>query len=73
MPTRMNSHGRPEIRRGEAEARAAARAERSHQDQLALLDKRFGKGKGAERERTRLASLIEKEGQTKKKGKKEAS
>ena len=45
-----------EQKRAEAEARAAARAQRSPQAQIALLDKRLGKGVGAARERARLMS-----------------
>lgn len=39
----------------EADQRAEDRASRSNEEQIALLDKRLGKGKGAVRERKRLA------------------
>jgi hypothetical protein len=45
----------------EAEANRQARANRSASDQLAVLDKRLGKGKGAERERARLNKQITEE------------
>ena len=41
------------------EENAQARAQRSPAQQLAVLDKRLGKGKGAVRERARLAAQIE--------------
>lgn len=50
---------RKEIRRKEAQERAEVRAQRSPQEQLAILDKRLGKGQGAQRERARLQSIIE--------------
>ena len=37
---------------------AAARAKRSPQEQINVLDKRLGKGVGATKERARLASKI---------------
>ena len=40
--------------REEAAERASARAERSNKQQLALLDKRLGEGRGAKKERARL-------------------
>jgi hypothetical protein len=48
-----------EIRQQEAQERAEVRASRSPEEQLAVLDKRLGKGKGAQRERARLQALIE--------------
>jgi hypothetical protein len=42
------------VKRQQAEKRQEARDDRSAQEQLALLDMRFGKGKGAVRERARL-------------------
>ena len=36
------------------------RAKRTDQEQLKRLDKMFGKGKGAKKERTRLAARIKK-------------
>ena len=38
------------------------RAKRSDEEQLALLDHRFGKGAGGKRERARLARRIAKQG-----------
>ena len=43
-----------DMRRKEAEARTAERGNRSDKQQIAKLDKMFGKGKGAQRERARL-------------------
>ena len=43
----------------EAEARASARAKRSHTEQLSLLDSRLGVGLGATKERARIKDLIE--------------
>ena len=37
---------------------AEARASRSHEEQITLLDQRFGEGLGATRERARLAQQI---------------
>ena len=42
-------------RRKRAEALAEERAKRSPEQQLARLDKMFGKGKGAAKERAKLA------------------
>lgn len=39
--------------------RVKARAKRSPSQQLAMLDQRLGKGKGAKRERARLLAQIE--------------
>ena len=43
------------LKREEAEARNKDRAKRTNAQQIAKLDKMFGKGKGAKRERERLA------------------
>lgn len=48
-----------DARRASALALAADRAKRSPQDQLARLDSMFGKGKGASKERARLAAQVE--------------
>jgi hypothetical protein len=48
-----------EQRRARAEERKDARANRTPQEQLALLDQKLGKDKGASRERARLHSQIE--------------
>ena len=48
-----------EIRRQQAEERAEQRQKRSAQDQIDLLDAKFGPGVGAARERARLARTIE--------------
>ena len=45
-------------RREQALARQAERALRSPAEQLKLLDKRFGRGKGCERERRRLENTL---------------
>jgi hypothetical protein len=42
-----------------AQRRLSDRAQRSPEQQLALLDQRLGEGVGAKRERARLQSLIE--------------
>lgn len=44
----------------EATIRTTARAERTPQQQLAKLDKKLGKGVGAERERAKLQKIISK-------------
>lgn len=46
---------RQKARRGKVHARAAKRSERTPEQQLKELDRRLGKGKGATRERARLA------------------
>jgi hypothetical protein len=46
-------------KQGEAQERQAARKERSDQEQLALLDSRFGVGMGAQKERARLQARIQ--------------
>lgn len=38
--------------------RAAARAERTPKEQIAVLDQRLGVGQGAKRERARLSALV---------------
>jgi len=53
-----NSKQRREKRQDEAHARQMDRETRTPKQQLALLDKRLGKGVGAKRERERLALLI---------------
>jgi hypothetical protein len=55
MEERMKSI---EEKRQEAQARQELRNERTPAQQLALLDERFGPGKGAKRERTRLEAII---------------
>lgn len=56
-------HG-PRARRERAEDRRLARASRSPQQQIALLDAKFGVGVGAKRERERLAQQIKRDGFT---------
>lgn len=51
---------RVEKRQDEADTRNNERANRSAKQQLALLDKRLGKGKGAKKERARLQKEISK-------------
>ena len=62
--------GRSNINRGmarleelreRAEERRAEREKRSPTEQIALLDKRFGEGIGAKKERARLLSKLEEE------------
>ena len=71
MPSRKDD------RRRRATERQETRAKRTPQEQLRILDERFGEGKGAAKERARLAALIEAEErarraeQEKKKGKAE--
>lgn len=50
---------RKEEKRKRAEERQHARAMRTPQEQLALLDERLGKNQGAKLERERLKKLIE--------------
>lgn len=49
-----------ELKRQEAEERQSKRNKRNPQDQIALLDSMFGKDIGAKKERTRLATIINK-------------
>lgn len=46
---------RKATKRAQAQARQELRDARSSQEQLAVLDARFGKNKGAKKERARLA------------------
>ena len=55
----------PEAKRMKAEVRAEERALRSPEEQIARLDRAFGVGVGATRERARLAREIEKRGEEK--------
>jgi hypothetical protein len=55
MATRKNSHGGLKRRQEAAKERQAARDLLSSADQLAKLDSLFGEGKGAVKERARLA------------------
>jgi len=50
----LRRRNRKERRRQEAELRQEERNERSSKEQLALLDRRLGKGVGAKKERQRL-------------------
>lgn len=50
-----------EEKRAEAAERQAARDARSPQQQIAVLDARFGVGQGAVKERAKLQKQIEKE------------
>ena len=43
-----------EIKKEESIARKQARAKRTNQEQLSVLDKKLGKGIGAKKERARL-------------------
>ena len=52
------SHPRFSRRQESAKKLQEARAKRTDQQQLNRLDKMFGKGKGAEKERTRLKERI---------------
>ena len=57
-PVRDCSHPRFSRRQESAKKLQEARAKRTDQQQLNRLDKMFGKGKGAEKERTRLKERI---------------
>lgn len=48
-----------QARRDSAAARHEARLRRTPEDQLSVLDRRLGKGKGALNERTRLLAELE--------------
>lgn len=65
--TRNRRNRRRDERRESAIERQAARDARSHQQQLERLDRMFGKGKGAAKERARLRALI-KQGETRNPG-----
>lgn len=54
-----NFPGRKQKRIEEGEVRKAERAKRTPQEQIAMLDRMFGVGKGAARERARLLRGIE--------------
>jgi len=58
MARAMNMRHRREARRKAAEEMAEVRATRTPKQQLALLDKRLGKGKGAVRERAALEKQL---------------
>ena len=62
---------RREERRREAFERHAARKNRSAKEQLALLDRKLGVGKGAKRERSRLEKMIKEDHGGKKKSQEE--
>lgn len=57
----MNGRADRERRRNEAEARNAIWAALTPQQQLAELDKRFGAGKGATKQRKKLAKKLSKD------------
>ena len=59
-PVRDCTHPRFSSRQGSAKKLQEARAKRTDQQQLNRLDKMFGKGKGAEKERARLKDGIRK-------------
>lgn len=48
------SGGRFELRKKSADERKSDRGKRTSEQQIAILDKKFGKGVGAKRERERL-------------------
>ena len=72
---RVNSQALIELRKKQADVLTEARSQRTDEEQLELLDIRFGKGKGAVKERTRLAKRINEAAEQKKKDapKKEAA
>ena len=49
------------IRREDAVERRMVRKKRSHQEQISILDRKLGNGRGATRERAKLERLIEAE------------
>ena len=55
----MKRHEKKALKREEHEARMAERAKRSPEEQVTLLDYLLGEGKGATKERKRLAKQIE--------------
>jgi len=55
---RKNFEGRKNTRRQSANKRKEKRLSRSPKAQLAVLDKRLGRNKGAEKERLRLKNEI---------------
>ena len=57
----MRGRNVKEQRRKKALALSKERGKRTSQQQLALLDERFGEGLGAKKERAKLATLINKE------------
>ncbi|MBU1082555.1 MAG: hypothetical protein KKB59_18860 [Spirochaetes bacterium] len=48
-----------EVKRDEARERAILRGKRGPLEQLSILDRRFGKGVGAERERRKLKAALD--------------
>ena len=54
----MRGHSVKEARKGRAEEQAVERAKRTPQQQLERLDQMFGEGKGATKERARLAKQL---------------
>ena len=57
--SKNNGHIRVSIRRDEKAEREQARAARTPQQQIALLDAKLGIGMGAQKERARLMAQIE--------------
>ena len=60
-PVRSCTHPQRTRRQEQAEKLRKARAKRTDQQQLAELDRVFGKGKGAKKERERLKERIKNE------------
>lgn len=60
-----NSKKRKDFRRKQAEERDGQRNSISHQQQLEKLDRLFGKGQGAKKERAKLVLRISEEKQQK--------